>query len=515
MKTFTRIQQSTPLFQHGTSRGGLVLGVLAVLCHVVANARSPYGWHRDEFLYFAMGQHLRLFRMDFPPLIGILSQVSLGLFGDSLVATRLLPAIVHGVLIVLATRIARALGGGRFAEWLVALAVFTSPLFMRSGTLFQPVVFDQLWWTCALYGVLQVGRTQDRRWWLAVGASLGLGLLTKFSILFVALPLAAGVILSPARTSLATPWPWVAVGITALLGLPSVVGQAALGYPVATQMRDLQGSQLSYVTPLAFLGAQAMFSPVFVPLSLWGLYDLYRRPQARPVALACAGAVLLLLALHGKDYYLGPIYPTLFAATAVCVERIRMLLVRPTVVAAMILVGVAVSPFGYPFLPPSLMARYAASIGITSAVMTNQRLPLELPQDYADMLGWEEMVRTVASVYHALPAAEQERVVIFGTNYGRAGAVDFFAKTYRLPHSISAAGSYWFFGPGERPGTVAISIGGERGDLEPFFASVELAAQTSNPLGVPEEREVPIWLCRQPRDGFTLQALWPSLAGRN
>ncbi|MFN8572949.1 MAG: glycosyltransferase family 39 protein [Gemmatimonadaceae bacterium] len=496
---------------------GVLLGALAVLLHVVANASSPYGWQRDEFLYFAMGQHLQLFRMDFPPFIAILARAGRAWFGDSLVATRLFPAFAHAALIVLSARTARVLGGGRFAEWLAALAVLMSPLFMRPGTLFQPVVFDQLWWTCALFALLQVERTQDGHWWMAVGVSLGLGLLTKFSIAFIALPLVIGVVLSPTRRWLSTRWPWIAAGIACLIGLPSVVGQLQLGFPVLTQMHDLENSQLAYVTPLAFLAAQVLFSPVFVPLSLWALFALVRRPASRAVGIACVGAFVLLMALKGKAYYVGPIYPTLFAATAVGVEGIasQRRLVRSLVVAAALVVGVVIAPFGYPVVPPVSMARYAAAVGITSAVKTNQGEQLELPQDYADMLGWEEMVRAVAKVYHALPRAEQEQAVIVGQNYGRAGAVDFFADRYGLPHSVSTAGSYWFFGPGDRPGNVVISIGSDRADLEQYFESVQLVAQTSNPMGVPEERAVPIWVCRSPRNRQTLQSLWPSFAGQN
>lgn len=498
---------------------GYVLGAIAVICHTVSNAISPFGWQRDEFLYFAMGRHLQLWRMDFPPFIAIASRVSAAVFGQSLVATRVFPSLVHATLIILATRVARALGGGRYAQWLAALALFASPLFMRPGTLFQPVVFDQLWWTLALYGTLKLGLTDDHRWWLVIGAALGLGLLTKFSIAFIALPLALGFLVSPSRRWFRTRWPWIAAAMTLGIGLPSLTGQLLLGMPVAGQMHDLQQNQLAYVTPLAFLGSQVLFSPVFVPLSIVGLVAIARRPATRPVAIACVGAMALLMALRGKPYYVGPIYPTLFGATAAALEAwgagALKSAVRVGVIALLIVVGMTLAPFGYPVLAPRTMARYAATLGITQAVRTNQGEVLELPQDYADMLGWEELVREVAKVYHALPAEDRRRAVIYGQNYGRAGAVDFFARKYDIPTSVSSAGTYWFFGPGELPGEVLISVGSDHADLDRYFASVEAAAQTTNPMGVPEERSVTIWVCRHPRNGMTLQQLWPQLAGQN
>lgn len=129
------------------------------------------------------------------------------------------------------------------------------------------------------------------------------------------------------------------------------------------------------------------------------------------------------------------------------------------------------------------------------------------------MIGWEEQVRAVAVVYRSLPAADRQRAVLVAANYGEAGALDFFAPRYGLPRVVSPAGSFWFFGPGERPGDVVITIGIARRDLEPLFGSVEEAGQVRSPWSVAEERALTIFVARGPRR--TLQQVWPSLAGLN
>jgi 4-amino-4-deoxy-L-arabinose transferase-like glycosyltransferase len=418
----------------------------------------------------------------------------------------------------MAAHIARELGGSRFARWLAALAVFSSPLFLRPGNLLQPVVFDQLWWTLALYSALRVETTGNHRWWLATGAALGMGLLTKFSVAFIAVPLAVGIALSPMRRWLRTPWPWAAATLAVGIGLPSITGQLLLQWPVVGQMSTLQESQLAHVTPLAFFSSQLLFSP-FVLVALPAIGLLVRRGGARAVGIACAGAFVLLFLVHGKAYYVGPIYPTLFAAGAVLIDLVRpraaVTGVRALCVAVLIAFGVLVAPFSVPIVPPTPMARYAAWSGITQTVRNNQGEVLELPQDYADMLGWEELVQRVAAVYHALPAEDRARTVIVGQNYGRAGAVDFYARKYGIPKSISSTGSYWFFGPGDLPGEIVISVGSDPEDLHQFFESVEPASHVLNPRGVPEERDFMIWICRRPLPGMTLQKIWPSLAGQN
>jgi hypothetical protein len=170
-------------------------------------------------------------------------------------------------------------------------------------------------------------------------------------------------------------------------------------------------------------------------------------------------------------------------------------------------------PLGVPILPPPAMADYAKALGVEAAVRTNTGEVGSLPQDYADMLGWEEQVAAVARVYHALPAHQRDRAVLVAGNYGEAGALEHYGSRYGLPRVVSPAGSYWFFGPGELPGEVVVSIGVSARDLSEYFKSVETAATLSHPWAVEEERHLTINVATGGRG--TLQDLWPSLAGRN
>ena len=503
----------------GTARLLVGLAALSIGLHLVTVAITPYGIHRDEFLYMAMGEHLRLWRMDFPPGIAIVSRVMRGVLGDSLLTIRVVPAIAGAALVFLAGSIARELGGGRAAQLLAALAILLNPLFVRAAALFQPVVFDQLAWTVALYALVRLGREDRPRWWLLLGAAGGIGLLFKFSIGFIGVGVLAALLLTPLRRSLRGRWPYAALGVALLLGAPSIVGQLRLGFPVVGQLGDLRQTQLERVGPAEFLTGHLLYGPATV-LGLAGLVALLLWRPLRPyraAGVACLAAVALLLVFHGKPYYGGPIYPALVAAGAVALggiaPRAARMVLRSAVAAAILIYGIAVLPLGLPLLPPAAMARYASALGVTEATQTNRGEVLELPQDYADMLGWEEQVRTVAGVYGALSPEQQAQAVIFAENYGRAGAIDYYGPRYGLPPAISAAGTYWFFGPGPRRGDVFISVGVPRDSLVPIFDSVRTVAVSREPWVVPEEREVPIHVGVGIR--VPLQQVWPSLAGRN
>ena len=239
----------------------------------------------------------------------------------------------------------------------------------------------------------------------------------------------------------------------------------------------------------------------------------------RPVGWSCAATFLPLMLGQGKPYYAGPLYPALFAAGAVLVERAalrhgrRAEIAQVAAVAVLFAFHVVALPLGVPMLPPAEMAGYARALGVTAAVRTNTGEVGVLPQDYADMLGWREQAEAVARVYRGLPAGERAEVVLIGGNYGEAGALDFYGPGLGLPPVVSPAGSYWFFGPGDRPGEIVITLGVPAEVLRRYYDSVTVVGTVGHPWAVEEERSVPINIGTGART--SLQEVWPSLRGRN
>jgi len=487
--------------------------------HLAVNARTPYGVHRDELLYLAMGRHLRLWGMDFPPAIAIVAEVSRTFLGESLVALRFLPAVFGAGIVLLAGLTARELGGGRTAQGLAAFCVLTSPLFLRAANLLQPVVIDQLIWTALLYTLVRLCRGHGPGEWILLGLLVGLGLLAKFTIAFIGIGVAAAVLLSPLREARFTPWPWMALVVALVVGAPSLVGQVRLGFPVLGQMADLRTSQLERITPVDFLVGQLLWGPA-VLLALAGTVGLFASPglrQFRPLGWSVVAAFVLLLLGHAKPYYAGPLYPAMFAAGAVLFERaaqgLRGEILQAATIAVLFGFFLMVFPLGVPVLPPLEMATYARALGVTEAVRTNTGEVGALPQDYADMLGWKDQADAVARAYRALPPRDRKRAALVAGNYGEAGALDFYGPRLGLPPAVSPAGSYWFFGPGDRPGYVVITLGVPPERLRQYYDSVRTVAWVGHPWAVAEERRVPISVGTGART--TLQAVWPSLAGRN
>jgi hypothetical protein len=492
----------------------LVLVTVKLLAHVATNIWTPYEFHRDAFLYMAMGTHLRILHMDFPPLMALISEAVRGIAGTSLFAYRMIPAVAGTAVLLLAILVTRELGGGKHAQVLTAIAVLVNPLFLRSANLFQPVVLDQLWWLLGCYALARLDNSGDARWWLLLGVAGGVGLLGKFSILFFGLAVLVALLLTRHRRAFIGPWPWLAVGIALVLGSPAVMGQVNRGFPVVEQMASLSERQLARVGFGEFVTDQILWQPAGFLLAVIGGAALLAHPtlcRHRVLGWTAIVAFVIFVFLKGKSYYYGPMHPLLFAAGAVTLEQITRDRFRTActwgAAAGVVAWGVLAIPFGLPLVPPEPMARFSSAIGITTAVRTNWGEYLPLPQDYADMTGWREQAEAVARVYRSLPQAEQADAVLYGRNYGEAGALDFYGRELGLPPVVSLAGSFYLFGPGERTGRVIIFLGVEPEEIRTITChSLELADRVTNRWGVPEERDVPIVVCRDP--DMTLQDFW-------
>ena len=494
-----------------------VIGSMAAL-RLVVHIRTirGYGYFRDEFYYVACGRHLDWGYVDHPPFVALVAWIVSDTLGDSLVALRLLPALAGALVVLLTGLMARRLGGGRFAQALACLAVTVAPASLWLHHIFSMNAFEQVFWALGAYLVLRILQDDDPRLWLAFGLLAGLGLQNKHSMLFFGFGIAAGLLLTPARKHLRSPWLWAGGAIALLVFLPNLVWQVQHGWPTLEFMRNAQERKITPLPALTFLQAQLLqMQPLSAPLWLAGLGFLVLSARGRRYAAlgwAFLAILAVFLAQRAKPYYLAPAYPMLFAAGAVAAEglaaRRGWAWLRPAALVLLALGGAATAPFAIPALPVDAYVGYAQSLGVKPG--TDERHALRrLPQFFADMFGWPEMVAEVARAWQELTPEERARTVIFASNYGEAGAIDLLGRRYGLPPTRSGHNSYWLWGPGSDPGPdwIVLTVGESREDVEKTFGDVREVGRTRCAECMPYEDARPIYLGRQPRLG--LREVWP------
>jgi len=482
-----------PLFD-GTMMFAWIFAAVAIVLQMLTNGR--YGYFRDELYFLACGDHLAWGYVDFAPLVALLARVSRATLGDSLHAIRLLPALAQGCEIVVTGLITRALGGKRFAVFLACLCVLLAPVILNNATRLSMNPFEPLFWMGCVYVLVRVIESDQPRLLVWCGVMLGLGLENKHSTAFFFVSMAAGLLATPARRLILTKWFWIAGAIALLIFLPNLWWQISHHFPTLEALRNVKATHKNVeLAPLAFVHQQIKMlnsASVLVWGAGLGFFLFHGKGKAyRALGIAYLVFLALMMALKGKDYYLAPIYPMLYAAGGVFWETLveahaRLRWIRVAIPAVVITLGLIAIPLVVPVLPVEKIVPYMGALGIKmSRTEVQDKGPL--PQHFGDEFGWPEMVSAVAMVYNSLPPEQRARTGILAGTYGDAGAIDFFGPPLGLPKSISGHQNYYLWGPREYTGESLIFLHYNLEDVQEWCRSVRAGPKLEPYYGMGEE----------------------------
>ncbi len=488
---------------------------IALLIHLLTNSR--YGYFRDELYYIACARHLAWGYVDLAPLSALLLRIELLLFGDSLFALRLFPALAGAGTVALTGALARQLGGRAWAIALACAGSLSALIFLALGNFYSLNAFEPLFWTGCAYCLVRLINGGAWSWWLWFGLLAGLGVENKHSMTFFGLGLVGAILLTGERRELARPGIWLGGLLAFALALPNIVWQIQHHWPTYELLSNIAHSNKNVVlSPPQFLFQQILIlNPATLPLWLGGLvWLLFAREGRRYRVLGVAYLITLaeFMILHGKHYYLAPIYPMLFAAGGVALEgwcSARLRFLRLALATVMLVFAAILAPTVIPILPPEKLVSYMEAIHFAPP-KTETSHTAALPQLFADQFGWEEMTRSLARAYEKLTPNEQKKAAIFCQNYGEAGAVDFFGPKYGLPPAISGHQNYFLWGPRGYDGELVLVLDDSSEDEQEQFESVtDMGPVETSRWAMPWEQRNHVYLCRGLKTD--LRAVWPKL----
>ena len=476
----------------------VLLGIagLVTLVHLLTNTR--YGFHRDELQFLSDARHLAWGYVSYPPFTPFVERIGLAIFGVSLVGLRLFSVLAQAAALVVTGSMARELGGGRLAQVAATLAVVFSALPLFNGTEFQYTSFDYLWWSLIAYCVIRLLKTEDGRWWLAIGAMAGVALMTKYTSLFLVAGIVGGLLLSGPRRYFRTPWFWAGCGLTLLICLPNLVWQAQHGFISLAFTQHIHARDVRNGRAENFFLDQARIctNPFAVPIWILGLVAFFRSRQYRLLGWMYLIPLALFAFGKGRGYYLAAAYPMLLAMGAAEGER-WVLSLRPAwrrTVEITYFTGLSACGL-YIF---ALILPLASSGPLRGFALSNNG-------DLREEIGWDELVRTVAGIRDSLPPDQRASLGILTGNYGEQGAVEILGSRYDLPLPISMTNSAWVRGyPVPAPATLIV-IGFSREDADQAFFGCRLAGHNGNAEGIRNEESKghpDIFVCGAPRLGW-------------
>lgn len=495
--------------EHKTENLILFLMALgAVIFHIALNGQ--YGFHRDELDFIMNARQLAWGYVSYPPITPLFARIGLEIFGESLRGLRVLPAIAQGVAMILGALIARDLGGKRNAQILTAFVVFIVPMSLFGGTVIMYFAFDYLWWVLVAFFMVRLLATDDPRYWLGVGAGIGFGMMTKYTMAFFVAGLVLAVLITPARKYLKSKWLYFGAALALLIFLPNLIWQIqhkfiSLDYLASIHMRDVSwGRADEFLPEQLYLTTNPLSLPIWaVGLSLC-LFSVSMK-RFRMLGWMFLVTFVLFFINKGRGYYTGPAYVMLLAAGVVWFEgwferlggKKRQLgygLLWTTQVIGSLIGIILMKP-----IAPINSPLWDVTTGITDDLFT-------------EMVGWQDLTKQVADIYQSIPESEKPNTVILAGNYGEAGAIDLYGDEYGLPRMITGSNSMWYRGYGDLEPETVIVVGFESEYARHFFKACEFSGTVKNSYNVVNEEttfHTSLYVCREPRQPWSV--MWQEM----
>lgn len=414
---------------------------------------SYYQPHRDEFLYLAEGRHLSLGYMEVPPLLSLFAWLT-HFLGDGIFWIKFWPDLFSVFTFLLVAKMVQMLGGKQFAIFLSWLP-FVICGYLRLFFLFQANFLEVFFWTSIAFTLFCFIQTKENKWLYWMGLSIGLGMMSKYSVAFYTASILLGILLTKHRNLFLNKHFYFSLILAFAIFLPNLVWQYNHRFPVVMHMEELQKEQLQYIHPVDFVISQFILNLPCVFIWLAGLAYCFFSKNAQPFrvfAWTYVFVILLLVLLHGKDYYALGSYPVLFAFGAYRLEELTTMRLR-WVRYVSLFFAFALGLFGWPLVMPMAkpadLAAYYRRVGLArSGSFRWEDLQYHpLPQDFADMIGWKEITEKAAHVYNGLPVDERSNTIILSGGYFTAGAMNYYGPSLGLPEVYSTSASFLFWMP--------------------------------------------------------------------
>lgn len=492
----------------------LILVAAKIGIHALLSGPLAWGYMTDELYLLDSLDRLDWGFVDHPPLSVALLLLVRMFLGDSIVAIRILPALFSAAIVLITGLLARELGGGKTAQPLAALAALVTPVYLAMGSYHSMNPIDQALWAVGMLLFARILNGSSDRLWIPLGFVVGLGLLNKIGMLWFGAGIAAGLLLTPDRRRLATRWPWIAGLIAVGLFAPFVLWQWHNDWPFLEFSRNAALHKIGFVSPLKFFLDQILvMNPVTAPLWMAGLVFCFATAAGsrhRPIAwISVTTFVILAVSGSARVHYLAPVFPILFAAGSVLMERLatsRPWLPR-TAIVTLITGGLVSLPITVPIFSPPVTEAYQEAIGLSppQELEGSGRLPLI----HALSLHAVALLDAVSEVYRRLPPEDRARATILTGSFGETGAINVLGPKLGLPPSIGTHNQYWLWGPGDATGELMIVVHEPGPQLSRWFRNCERAAEIECPYCMPLLDAKAVFVCREPRR--SLRELWPEM----
>ncbi|URC14596.1 glycosyltransferase family 39 protein [Flavobacterium sp. B183] len=471
-----------------TKKTAILLGFIALKFILQYLLISPeYDLQRDEYLHLDQAHHLAWGYLSVPPVTSWISYLIL-LLGNSVFWVKFFPALFGVLTLLMVWKTIETLKGNLYALILGATCITFSTL-LRINILYQPNSLDILCWTSFYYVIVQYMTTENKKWFYIGAVVFAFGFLNKYNILFLIIGLLPSLLLSGQRKIFTEKKLYWALLLGLVLILPNILWQYNNHFPIVHHMKELAKTQLVNVDRMEFLKKQLLFFIGSFFVLLAALYALLFYKPFEKYRFFFASMIFTLavfLYFKAKAYYAIGLYPVYIAFGVVFLSQVLQTgwkrYLKPVFIILPLLFFIPMYNLAFPNKSPEYIVKNPEAYKKLGMLRWEDGKDHELPQDFADMLGWKELARKTDSVYALIP--NPKTTLVLCDNYGQAGAINYYSKKGIKAVSFNADYLNWFVLDVPYKNVIRVKNSWERtAELEetsPFFQSSRIAGEITN-----------------------------------
>jgi len=403
-----------------------------------------YELHRDEFLHLDQANHLAWGYASVPPVTSWISLL-IQFLGNSVFWIKFFPALFGAITIWVVWQTIDVLGGKLFAKSLGAIAVLFSVL-LRLNVLYQPNSLDVLIWTSFFFILIRWIQSGHKKWLYYAAIIFAIGFLNKYNVVFLLMGILPAWLLSKHRAVFLKRDFYIALLVGFLLILPNLYWQYANDFPVFAHLKELSETQLAHLSKIDFLKGQIWYFLGSIFVLIAGIIGLLRYPAFKPYRVFVLTLVFTLAIYTGfnaKSYYAIGLYPIYLAFGAVYLEKIiprrRFWWLGTAALGIPVLFIIPFFRVALPVNSPEFIVTHAGRFQKLGMLRWEDGKEHQLPQDFADMLGWKELARKLDSISSTL--SDKNKIMILCDNYGQAGAINYYSA-HKTTDAVSFSADY-------------------------------------------------------------------------
>jgi hypothetical protein len=304
-----------------------------VLIRLVSAAITPLTF--DEAYYWTWSKHVAGGYYDHPLMVALVIRLGTMIAGDTEFGVRLVSVLLAFPMSWAVYESAALLFGGRRVAATAAILLNVTLLVAVGTMIVTPDAPLMVAASFVLYGLAKVLATGRGAWWLAVGAAVGVALLSKYTALFFGPAILIWLIAVPKlRRWLITPWPYLGGIVAFALFSPVILWNA--DHHWVSFLKQFGRARVDHYTLkyiIEILPTQFLFaSPLVFVLGAMGLYALLKRRDgalgARMLINTSVWVIVLYFIWHSlhtrvEANWFGPVYPAFVIAAAVAANVVK------------------------------------------------------------------------------------------------------------------------------------------------------------------------------------------------